>query len=215
MPCLAQGNELLLIGDSYIDTPVYLTPVLEADATMDMQLPAGQHYNVQAVAGTQSPQIKQQWEANKSPAPIFVVMDGGGNDVLIGAPQCLSAAVDDPTCDGIADMANATIKSIWTEMKAAGVKGVVYFFYPHIPLAAGGGVVDYSLPKARESCDSMNDDTFKCVFVDTQPTLDNHPEYYGDGIHPSMQGGPQALAGVVWKAMKDNCIGQTSGCCGN
>jgi hypothetical protein len=213
MPCLTKGNDLLLVGDSYIDTPVYLTPVLESDATMDMQLPAGQHYNMQAVAGTQSPQIKQQWDSNKSSMPKFVVMDGGGNDVLIGNPTCLSAPATDPTCDMVADTANATIHGMWVDMKASGVKGVVYFFYPHIPLASGG-TVDYSLPKAKASCDAMNDATFKCVFVDTQPVLDNHPEYYGDGIHPSLSGGPQALAGVVWKAMKDKCIGQASGCCG-
>ncbi len=212
MPCLTAGSDLLLIGDSYIDAPTYLTPALEAKATADGQLPAGQYYNSQAVAGTVSTQIKNQWDANKSPAPKFVVMDGGGNDILIGAPQCITASGDDPTCQGIVDMANATMLSILQDEKASGVKGVVYFFYPHTPIASGGTVVDYSLPKAKANCDSVSDDTFQCVFVNTQPALDD-PGYYLDRIHPTANGGPDVLAGLVWDAMKSHCIGQTSGCC--
>ncbi len=212
MPCLTQGVDLLLIGDSYIDAPTYLTPALEAKASADGQLPAGQHYNVQAVAGTVSSQIQNQWLANKSPAPKFVVMDGGGNDVLLGAPQCIAASGDDPVCQGVADMANATIKSIWDDMKASGVKGVIYFYYPHTPISAGGTLVDYGGPKAQANCDAENDDNFQCVFVSTSPALDDMG-YYLDNVHPTANGGPDVLAGLVWDAMKQSCIGQTSGCC--
>jgi lysophospholipase L1-like esterase len=212
MPCITKGSDLLMIGDSYIDTPVNLAPVLEGDATKDMQLPAGQHYTMKAVAGTVISQIKNQWEANKSPAPKFVVMDGGGNDVLLGAPQCLTASAGDVTCMGIVDTANMTGNQIMQDIKASGVAGMIYFFYPHIPLG-GAAMLDYSLPIAQKNCEAANSDTFKCIFVNTQPALDNHPEYYLDGIHPSVGNGPQALADVVWKAMKDNCIGQESGCC--
>jgi hypothetical protein len=189
-----------------------------------MQLPAGQHYNVQAVAGTQSPQIANQWQLNKNPAPEFVVMDGGGNDVLIGANTCITASDTDAYCDSVADMANVNIMAIWTDMKASGVKAVVYFYYAHIPLTGPSQeclttetnchyIVDYGKAKQMANCAAISDDKFKCVFVDTMTALDPHPEYYGDGIHPSLTPGPDTLAGVIWKGMKDNCIAQTGGCC--
>ncbi|MFI5306366.1 MAG: SGNH/GDSL hydrolase family protein [Polyangiales bacterium] len=212
MPCMTKGSDLLMIGDSYIDAPVNLEPVLEGDATKAMQLASGDHYINKAVAGTVISQIQGQWMANKSPVPKFVVMDGGGNDVLLDNPTCLLAMAGDATCMAVVDMANMTGHAIMTDMKASGVKGVVYFFYPHIPLG-GAAMLDYSLPIAQKGCESLNDDTFTCVFVNTQPALDNHMEYYLDGIHPSAGGGPQALADIVWKGMQSGCIGQESGCC--
>jgi hypothetical protein len=103
-------------------------------------------------------------------------------------------------------------KRMIDDMKASGVKGGIYFFYPHIP-AGGHDILDYSLPFARASCEEASDANFKCVFVDTRATFEGHPDYfYFDGIHPSASGA-EALANQIWMTMKQNCIGQVNGCC--
>jgi hypothetical protein len=98
------------------------------------------------------------------------------------------------------------------DMKASGVKGGIYFFYPHIP-AGGHDILDYSIPFVKESCESASDENFKCVFVDTRATFEGHADYFFvDGIHPSASGA-EALATLIWMNMKQNCIGQVNGCC--
>jgi len=212
MPCVTVGGEVLVVGDSYVSYINPLVPPLEALATQDGQLPSGQHYDNLAVAGSFIAQIESQWQSGKGSSK-YVLMDGGGNDILIGAPQCLAAGSDTvKSCTDIVDNAIAVGESMYADMKASGIAGVVYFFYPHIP-AGGDDILDYALPRIQDKCAAANTDTFRCVFVDTRAAFMGHPEhFFVDGIHPSASGA-SLLAELVWAAMKDGCIGQTSGCC--
>ena len=107
------------------------------------------------------------------------------------------------------------------KIKMDGVGQVLYFFYPHVP-AGGWEILDYSLPMAKATCESMNDATYQCYFVDTRDTFQgpgNNGETMAgligaDGIHPSAKG-DDLLADLVWKTMKDHCMAQSaaSGCC--
>jgi lysophospholipase L1-like esterase len=213
MPCIDSGSDLLVIGDSYIDYINPLVPPLEAKASADGQLPSGSGYNNNAVAGAFIADIERQWQTNKRANPKFVLMDGGGNDVLLGAPQCLIAGSNqDPTCMGVVQSATEVGRRIVQDVKASGVKGSIYFFYPHIP-AGGWDILDYALPLARQVCEEANDATFKCVFIDTRALFEGHVDYFFvDGIHPSVTGS-DALADLIWTTMKQNCIAQASGCC--
>lgn len=212
MPCLQSASEVLLIGDSYVSYINPLVPPLEARATADGQLAAGQHYNNLAVAGTFIAQVESQWQSGRA-GSTYVVMDGGGNDILIGAPQCLAAGSDMvKACTDVVDGAVVVGERMYEDMKASGIAGVVYFFYPHIP-AGGDDILDYALPLIQQKCQAANTATFKCTFVDTRAAFMGHPEHFFlDGIHPSASGAA-LLAELVWAAMKDSCIGQSSGCC--
>ena len=212
-PCIQSGDQVLIIGDSYVDYVNPLGPPLEANATEAGALPAGQHYTNLAVAGTLIADIERQWQTGKRGMPKFVVADGGGNDVLIGAPQCLDPGADmDPVCTDVVERATMVADRMIEDMKASGVKGLVYFFYPHIP-AGGHDILDYSYPMSQAACEGASDANFKCVFVDTRAAFEGHPEhFFFDGIHPSASGA-QVLADLVWAAMKDNCFAQTGGCC--
>ena len=212
MPCLDSGSDLLVIGDSYIQYINPLVPPLEAKASTDGQLPSG-NYNNTAVAGAFIADIERQWQVNKGSNPKFLLMDGGGNDVLLGAPQCLIAGSNqDATCTGVVDAATEVGRRIVQDVKASGVKGAMYFFYPHIP-AGGWDILDYALPLAKQVCEEANDETFRCVFIDTRQLFEGHDDYFFlDGIHPSLTGS-DALAGLIWMTMKQNCIAQASGCC--
>ncbi|HKP64788.1 MAG TPA: SGNH/GDSL hydrolase family protein, partial [Polyangiales bacterium] len=235
--CLAKGAELALVGDSWINYPLgeFLEPRLTSRAQKDGALMAGDRFNDQAVAGTSLASgglglIPDQWPSAKSAAMRagttvkFVVMDGGGNDVLLGNSICLDNGRmrdQDPTCQATVQAATMAGKMLQTKMRMDGVGQAVYFFYPHVP-AGGWDVLDYSLPMAKATCESMNDEKYQCYFVDTREAFQGagntgvaKAQYIGaDGIHPTAAG-DDLLADLIWKTMKDHCMAQpaSSGCC--
>ena len=56
------------------------------------------------------------------------------------------------------------------KIKMDGIGQVLYFFYPHVP-AGGWEILDWSLPMAKATCESMNDANYQCYFVDTRDTF--------------------------------------------
>ena len=220
-PCITKGSQVAVVGDSYIAYTQPLVPRLETKAVAEMQLKQGDHYNNQAVPGSSLAVglllIAPQWQEAKRSSMNdvkFVVMDGGGNDVLLYNPQCLGdAASKDPYCQMVANDATAVAKMMMDDMKATGVSDVLFFFYPHVP-AGGKDIMDnYAGPLAKKNCEDGSDANFRCHFVSLVEAFAGHPEYIqGDGIHPTAAGA-DAQANVIWGEMKKHCIGQTSGCC--
>jgi hypothetical protein len=105
----------------------------------------------------------------------------------------------------------------------AGLKDVVYFFYPHLPGTNAGykEITDYAEPFAKGSCDNAFQNTggkLNCYFVSlVQPFADkggdaNPANFVADSIHPSAQG-QQIMATEINNVMKAHCLGQQSGCC--
>jgi hypothetical protein len=133
-------------------------------------------------------------------------------------------------CKKIVQAALDEAASLMDETADAGVRDVVYFFYPRIP---GGGLIsgptpnpilEYALPRAREVCESSLERTagrMKCHFIDMIPVFDGKTGLFadwmseaGDGVHPNSMGS-KLMAQEVWRVMKEECIGQpaSSGCC--
>jgi hypothetical protein len=77
-----------------------------------------------------------------------VIMDGGGNDVLIDQRSCLSDATEAAIqadksgamggCVPAINNAGAAMTKLWAQMATDGVKQLVYYFYPHLDPAGGG-----------------------------------------------------------------------------
>jgi hypothetical protein len=160
---------------------------------------------------------------------ILVVLDGGGNDLLIpalGRPDCknMANAASNAGCQAIVTDALAAAKALGIKMGNAGAHDVIFFFYPHVPAPTvlGGSnpnvMLDYALPKAKAFCDNMIMDTegkLRCWFVDTVPLFEGHAEYFASGdIHENSQGS-KLIAKAVVDVMKAHCLGQpvSSGCC--
>jgi hypothetical protein len=237
--CLAKGAELALIGDSWVhyDLGEVLAPRLAKRAQQDGALPAGAQYNDQAVAGTSLANgglglIPDQWAPAKAAAQVagtsvkFVVMDGGGNDVLLGNMTCLDNGKmrdQDPACQKTVADATAVARMLEQKMKMDGVGQILYYYYPHVP-AGGWDVLDYALPMAKATCEGMNDENFQCYFVDTRDTFQGAGNdgvamaqlILSDGIHPNAMG-DELLADLLWKTMKEKCMAQSQmsgmGCC--
>lgn len=98
-PCLTAGKDLVLIGDSYVNYIESIEPKLSQLARAAGALSASDRFDDHAVAGTSlasnTPLIGPQWtEAKSANAGIkFVVMDGGGMDLLLWNSQCLADGV--------------------------------------------------------------------------------------------------------------------------
>jgi lysophospholipase L1-like esterase len=168
-----------------------------------------------------------------------IVMTGGGNDILVAdtlmfpdAGMCTST----PTAPTIADCMTIVskaldmAKALMDDAADAGVRDVVYFFYPHIP---GGGLIsgptpnpmlDYALPRAQKVCESALEVTggrMKCHFVNMVPVFEGKMGLFadavsedGDGVHPNSMGS-KVMAEEIWRVMQAECVGQPSsaGCC--
>jgi hypothetical protein len=238
-PCLGNPNQIVMIGDSYMNW------VSHTFGT-DMNAAASMTIENFAIGGTSMGSggiglIAPQFETalTTHPNPLAVIMDGGGNDVLVPdtiqfpqGGQCKMMGAQSPTipdCQKIIDKALEAGTALFIRMAEAGVKDAVFFFYPHVPLGTlvGGtdpnGMLDYALPKIQAACDGayqlslqLNPSkTIRCHFVDMVPVFAGHPDYFAPtDIHPNTSGS-KAMAAAIWAKMKQDCVAQpaSSGCC--
>jgi lysophospholipase L1-like esterase len=246
-------NEVVMLGDSYFD-PVWANTALDifADAQDAGSLAANttyRHYYIGAASmGWGNPDsqwfIPYQYDpmAKTDPAVMnprdikVIIMDGGGNDVLIGDNSCETTAPPaNASCTMTIQSAIAKAQSTLQEVVADGIETIVYLFYPHLD-PAGGGILltpaptvnealDYAYPLAEKICCGSSftstasnytcvgtpvpGSKTKCVFVDTRPAFEGHLADYikDDHVHPSPVGA-QVMADLVWNAMKASCVAQ-------
>jgi lysophospholipase L1-like esterase len=240
-PCVTKPSEIVLIGDSYI-TGYNGSPALQP--ALGMVNPDAAKWRNYAIAGISMQAgglpllpppgvmyIPDEFtEAVNADKDIkVVVMDGGGNDALIppaGSPaaNCKNdtMAGTNPACQQLVAATLKTADTLMQKMADAGVKNVVYFWYPHIPGGALGGtdpnaINDYAAPLVKMGCEgtlSKTSGKMSCVFIDLRmPFGDNYAmTIVSDGVHPT-QAGQMILANQIINTMKSNCIGQSSGCC--
>ncbi|HVU04959.1 MAG TPA: SGNH/GDSL hydrolase family protein [Polyangiaceae bacterium] len=238
-PCLQDSNQIVLIGDSYINWVSHTFPT-------DINTESGLTIEDFAIGGTSMGSggiglIPPQFDTAlaKHPDIRAIIMDGGGNDVLVPdtvqfpqGGQCKMMGATSPTipdCQKIVQKALDAGRALFLHMAQAGVKDALFFFYPHVPTGTivGGtdpnGMLDYALPKIKEECDTAYDQsvaadpnhTIRCHFVDLVPVFEGHPDYFAPtDIHPNPTGS-KAMAKAIWAKMKTDCIAQpaSSGCC--
>jgi len=133
-------------------------------------------------------------------APVaLAVMNGGETDVL--NEPCGAA----PTVDCAAVQAAAAgAVSLFAEMAADGVNGVVYIYYAE-PVARAGvkAGLDVLRPLVQAAC---ADAPLPCYFIDLRPVFEVHPEYIGpDGLVWSTAGA-EVVADTVWDLMQAECL---------
>jgi lysophospholipase L1-like esterase len=245
-PCVTgqvTPDEVVMLGDSYLDPAwgnVGPTVMMLANASY-------RHYYIGGASlawGNPDTQfyIPYQYDPMAltdttvtNPADIkVIIMDGGGNDVLIGNTSCETTAPPTNTScvmtvQNAVDQAQTTMK----EMAQKGVQSVVFFFYPHLSTAGGGilltpapavnDTLDYAYPLAEQMCcgspfaSSLTDYScsgqpipgLTCVFIDTRPSFEGHLSDYikSDNVHPT-QAGANVIANLIWTQMQNHCIAQ-------
>jgi lysophospholipase L1-like esterase len=184
------------------------------------------------IAGLIPPQLDSAIAFSKNIK--FLLMDGGGNDILIcdqvKFPGCSTTcskagSAQNTTCQNIVKTATDAGLKLLTKASGAGIKDIIFFFYPHTTSNGGGygEILDYSIPLVKANCEGLNASTggkTNCYFVDTIAAFkaaggDKNPANFAiDGIHPSAAG-QKIISTEIDKVMKDKCVGQpaSSGCC--
>jgi hypothetical protein len=229
-----------MIGDSYMDLGNVGPTIMKDAGNVSYR-----HYYLAGAAlnyGAVNLNIPYQFDnsaemdtAVPHPTDIkVVVMDGGGNDVLIDNSQCLTTPLaGDTACHTAIDASVARGTQLEVDMKSKGVEHIVYFFYPHLDPTVSGHTyandwLDYSYPKGAASCCGSanvpssgdischgNGQGVDCVWIDTRPEFVGHSDskspstywFMSDNIHPT-QPGATAIAAKVWAKMQEYCVAQ-------
>ncbi|WP_433936572.1 SGNH/GDSL hydrolase family protein [Sorangium cellulosum] len=191
-----RGNQVAVIGESFIAATHGITQQIEKQAKANGSLAEGERYIDNSVSGTTlaNDQIPSQYRKAAENGMIkYVLMDGGGNDCLLR---------------GDGDGALAAAESLFETMAEDNVEKVLYFFYPD-PIgnqfASLKSCLDTLRPKMKELCDGLTSP--KCYWLDLRPVWDGHNDYTQDGIHPTAAGSI-ATGDAVWEAMVENCVAQ-------
>lgn len=232
--CVRKPTQVMVVGDSYINWLSHTLP-------KDLQRESGQTgWRMEAIgaasmgSGGVTRRIPKQFDVSyaRDPDVHTVLMDGGGNDILVPAGKydpswkCKNdenaPRVD--ACQTIVRTALEAGQKLIDRGAEVGVRDVIYFFYPRVPegTPVGGkhpnAINDYARPMVRDLCEgaaSRSGGKVRCHFVDMVPVFEGHPEYFAkNDIHPNPTGSA-AMAKAIWSVMKQNCIAQpeSSGCC--
>jgi hypothetical protein len=236
-------DEVVMLGDSYLD-PAWgnVGPTLMMTANASYR-----HYYIGGASmawGNPDTQffIPYQYDpmaltdiSVMNPADIkVVIMDGGGNDVLIGNTSCETTAPPmNTSCVTTVQNAIDQSRATMQEMAQKGVQSIVFFFYPHLSTAGGGilqtpapavnETLDYAYPLVEQVCcgasftSSLTDYScsgqpvpgLTCVFVDTRPSFEGHLADYikSDNVHPTQEGA-NVITNLLWTQMQNHCIAQ-------
>lgn len=179
--------------------------------------------------------IRRQYDRAMQDDPDVrtIIMDGGGDDVILGnllpcssnwrySPNATTSDAKSalqPTCIDVADEAGDTFEKLVTDAFDAGIKHIVYVGYYYLVglLNQYDAVVKYHDDSIHQRIQELNTlyatEDRRIVFVDQRDTFLNRIGLISsiDGIHPT-SAGAKVSANLIWKAMQDNCIEQPDDC---
>lgn len=199
----ADRNDVITVGDSIFD--------LSGELQLFLEQKAGQTFRNYTQSGAEltggiiATAVDVQYsDARSTNANIdTVVMDGGGNDILIPAMvgdiygcrtkwyrKNISSRCKNLVNDVYVDLVN-----FLNQMDADGVQNVVYLGYYELPRGNANllQALNYGDDKLADACSNT---TANCSFVDPRGHI---PAEYvlSDNIHPTTEGS-QVLADLVW-----------------
>lgn len=192
-----KAGDVVINGESFF-AAANITSELTRLARADGYIGASESFRQIAVSGAVMTGILNQYK-NCAPKPVYVIGDGGGNDLM---GSCGATATAD--CAAIKSALN-TVKQYFDEMKADGTKRVIWMRYPD-PYGSNWATLktnqDVYNPEVEKICKAS--EVPKCYWIDMRTTWAGHyDQYTSDGIHPTTAGGT-ATAEAFWKFAKDN-----------
>lgn len=219
--CRLAGSQIAVMGDSYLDLSGDISRFVQETARAAGALGSMDSYIDRARSGasmayepsipSQFPEVLEVAGQRRSPGLRLVIMNGGGNDVLVHNRNCLEQRQPNAFCLRVVENGVRTLKKLFTSMAGAGVQEVIYFWYPDLPGGGLGGsrphvMNGYTAPIMREACESSTE--VKCSFIDTRPSFSGHAEYISavDHTHPTTAGS-RVIADLIWGVMLERCVG--------
>ncbi len=203
----ADRNEIITVGDSIFDLSGKIQQFLEERA--------GQTFRDYTLSGAElsggfvARSVTQQYQDARQDDPNIetIVMDGGGNDILI------PALVFDPygcrthwwrwnissACRNLINDVYVDLVDLLNTMAADDVQHVIYlgYYYPKGLQANLARAVDYGDARLADACRNT---WVNCTFVDPRPHI-SRSDIIIDGIHPATSGS-RKLADLIWRHLQ-------------
>lgn len=203
----ADRNEIITLGDSIFD--------LSGDLQMFLEQEAGQTFRnytqsgAELTGGVIATSVQNQYsDAKQTDSNIeTIVMDGGGNDILI------PAMVLDPygcrthwwrrsirsSCKNLVNDTYVDLVNLLNTMDTDGVDNIIYLGYYELPRSNENltQAVNFGDDRLGDAC---NNTTANCTFVDPRGQIPaNH--VLSDNIHPTTEGS-RTLADLIWPELE-------------
>lgn len=207
----ADNDQVITIGDSIFALSGELQDFLEGYA--------GESFRRYTLSGAEltggviATSVADQYQEARADNPAIdtVVMDGGGNDILIPAiafdpynckTQWYQFGNLSQKCRNFIDDVYVDAVNLLNDMHADGVDNVIYLGYYHTKngiflLDSMEEAVDYGDAKLAQACSYS---AANCQFVDPRSTI-NDSDIIIDGIHPNTNGS-RKLAELVWPRLQ-------------
>jgi lysophospholipase L1-like esterase len=208
----ANNNEVVFFGDSIFALSGEIQARLHSlngNQTFRNYTTSG----AELTGGLIQPSIEQQIDiANAdNPNSTVVVMDGGGNDILIPAValdpyDCLTQWYEfgrlSSRCKGFIDDIYVDGVDLLNGLHADGITHVVYlgYYYTKNGLLWVDDLeeaVDYGDMRLAQACTNS---IVACTFVDPRSTI-RDSDITGDGVHPNATGS-RKLADLIWPVLR-------------
>ena len=203
----ADRSDVITLGDSIFD--------LSGDLQRFLEQEAGETFRDYTLSGAElkggivaNSVYTQYNDAKRTDGNInTIVMDGGGNDILI------PAMILDPygcrthwwrwnissSCRNLINEQYINLVNLLNQMDSDGVQDIVYLGYYELPRGNANltKAVNYGDQKLGEACSNT---TASCQFVDPRGKI---PASYvlSDNIHPTTEGS-RVLADLIWPKLQ-------------
>ncbi|SFM36860.1 SGNH/GDSL hydrolase family protein [Marinobacter zhejiangensis] len=207
----ADNDQVVTIGDSIFALSGELQDFLEQDA--------GQTFRRYTLSGAElaggavATSIVDQYQIARSDNPAIdtIVMDGGGNDILIPAimfdpydckTQWYEFGQLSSSCKNLINDIYVDGVNLLNDMHADGVDNVIYLGYYYTKnglflLDSMEEAVDYGDYRLAQACRYS---AVNCQFVDPRSAI-NDSDIIADGIHPTTTGS-RKLASLIWPKLQ-------------
>lgn len=210
----AYHNNVVNVGDSIFALSGEIQEFLQ-------NYDGGKTFRRYAVSGAElaggvlAPSIPSQYNTAKNDNPNIdtILMDGGGNDILLPAIafdpyDCKTQWYEwgrlSGSCKNYIDDIYVDAVNLLNVMDYDGVDNVVYLGYYHtkdtilLQIDSLEEAVDYG---DRRLLDACNNSTVNCTFVDPRSAI-NDSDIKSDAIHPTRTGSYK-LANLIWPVFWD------------
>lgn len=204
----ADRDDVITLGDSIFDLSGEIQLFLEEEAGQTFRNYTQSGAELQG--GSLAASVVDQYAAAKAANPNIdtIVMDGGGNDILI------PAILFDPygckthwwrwdisnSCRNLVDDIYVQAVDMLNGMDADGVQDIIYlgYYYTTGMQSNLAKAVDYGDLRLEQACSFT---TANCQFVDPRPVI-VPDDIIGDGIHPATTGS-RKIADLIWPRLSN------------
>lgn len=197
-------SPIVLLGDSIF--------AQSGEIKAELERLSGEEYRSYCVGGAEmenarSSNIPDQYDEaiSTNRAIQTIILDGGGNDVQVGAGSaCRSSNGVPEACKDALQAPLDAADQLFSAMRSDGVRNIIYMNYFYIQNDNKKPAFDWMHDQMEALAQKYN-----AIIVDPMPYM--NPGYIGpDNMHPNDEGS-QMLAGLIWNAMQENNIDPTGG----